>query len=48
MQDEPGGSGCFSHKMSLKERSGMLGIERKRANETGIESGGDPGIFRGQ
>src|SRR5260370_39709851 len=26
----------------------MLGIERQRANETGIEPGGDPGVFEGQ
>src|SRR4051812_15972630 len=34
IQDEPGGEVCFSHKMSLKERIGMLGFDRQRANGT--------------
>ena len=31
IQDEPGAGGRFSHKMSLEERSSMLGIDSQRA-----------------
>src|SRR5690348_6823925 len=48
MQDEPEGGYGFSHKMSLKERLRMLGIEDQRARRRTIEPGADPGVFRGQ
>jgi hypothetical protein len=32
MQDEPEAWPCFSHKMSLKERFRMLGIDHQHGN----------------
>jgi len=48
MQDEPGARVRFSCKMSLEERFGMLGIDRKDAGRGTVESGGYSGIFEGQ
>ena len=48
MQDEPGAEVCFSYKMSLEERYGMLGIDRHRASRRKVEPGADPGVFGGQ
>ena len=45
MQDEPEAGMGFSHKMSLKERLRMLGIEDPRARWRTIEPGADPGVF---
>ena len=46
--DEPERGLCFSHKMSLKERSRMLGIDHQRAISREVEPGTDPGVFGGQ
>jgi hypothetical protein len=48
IQDEPGEKVRFSYKMSLEERSRMLGVDRQRANRREVEPGADPGIFGGQ
>ena len=48
MQDEPEPGVCFSHKVSLKGRSRMLGIDDQRAIKRTIEPGADPGVFGGQ
>jgi hypothetical protein len=48
MQDEPESRACFSHKMSLEEQFGMLGVDRQHASTRMFEPGTDPGIFRGQ
>ena len=48
IQDEPGGGGYFSYKMSLEERFGMLGFDSQRAEQTRVEPGGDPGVFERQ
>jgi hypothetical protein len=48
MQDEPEGGIGFSRKMSLKERSAMLGIDHQLANRDPVEPGADPGICGGQ
>lgn len=45
MQDEPEAGIGFSHKMSLKERLGMLGIEDQRARWRTVEPGADPSVF---
>src|SRR5438128_12582600 len=44
IQDEPGGGGCFSYKMSLGKRFGMLGIDSQHAEQTRVEPGGDPRV----
>src|SRR5260370_16103076 len=48
MQDEPGRGLCFSHKMSLKERFRMLGIDHQHGKPRNTEPGTDPGISGGQ
>lgn len=48
MQDEPEAGCRFSREMSLKARSAMLGIDDQGGNESGVESGADPGVFRGK
>ena len=48
MQDEPGGGRRFSYKMSLEERSRMLGFDHQRAHIGRIEPGRDSGIRRRQ
>src|SRR5260370_15537464 len=45
IQDEPGARACFSYKMSLEERSGMLGVDRHSASAREAEPGTDPGIW---
>jgi hypothetical protein len=47
MQDETEWAG-FSYKMSLKEGSGMLGIENQRARWSANQPGTDPGVFERQ
>src|SRR5277367_1334293 len=44
MQDEPEGGVGFSHKMSLEEGIGMLGIDHQHGRRRKAEPGGDPGI----
>ena len=48
IQDEPGGRIGFSHKMSLKGRCRMLGVDRQHASRGTVEPGTDPGVFGGQ
>jgi hypothetical protein len=48
MQDEPEGKMGFSYKMSLKERSAMLGIDHQRANRGQTEPGANPGVSGGK
>jgi hypothetical protein len=48
MQDEPGGKVRFAYKMSLEQRSGMLGVDHQHAGSREVEPGTDPGVFRGQ
>jgi hypothetical protein len=48
MQDEPGARVCFSYKMSLEGRSGMLGIDHRHASRRRGEPGGDSGFSGGQ
>src|SRR5688572_6384557 len=48
IQDEPERRACFSHKMSLKRRSGKLGIDHQGAKQEGIEPRTDAGISAGQ
>src|ERR1019366_4828545 len=45
IQDEPGGGAGFSYKMSLEERSRMLGFDHQRADIGTIEPGADSGVF---
>jgi hypothetical protein len=45
IQDEPKGGNGFSHKMSLEERSRMLGIDHPHASTREDEPGADPGVF---
>jgi hypothetical protein len=47
MQDEPGGGRRFSYKMSLEERSHMLGFDHQRAHIGRIEPGRDSGFVEG-
>jgi hypothetical protein len=48
IQDEPEAEAGFSYKMSLKERSRMLKIDRQGAGSREVELGADPGVFGGQ
>src|ERR1019366_2465599 len=48
IQDEPGEGGGFSYKMSLEERSRMLGLDHQRAHIGTLEPGADSGLFRRQ
>jgi len=48
MQDEPEAGTCFSHKMSLKGRFRMLGIDHQHGRRREPEPGTDPGLDRGQ
>ena len=48
MQDEPEAEIGFSYKMSLKERSRMLGIENQHAGWRAPEPGTDPGVSGSQ
>src|ERR1039457_2469724 len=45
IQDEPGARPCFSYKMSLEERSRMLGVDHQRASTREVEPGTDAGVF---
>src|ERR1019366_3544982 len=45
IQDEPGGGAGFSYKMSLEERSRMLGFDHQRADIGTVEPGADSGVF---
>src|SRR5260370_8410599 len=45
IQDEPEEDVCFSHKMSLRERVRMLGVDCQRPSSKTNEPGADPGIF---
>ena len=45
IQDEPGVGVRFSYKMSLEERSGMLGVDHQHASTREVEPGTDPGVF---
>jgi hypothetical protein len=44
MQDEPEAGVGFSHKMSLKERFRMLGIDHQHGRLTKTRSGANPGV----
>src|SRR5277367_4977323 len=44
MRDEPGGGVGFSHKMSLEEGIGMLGIDHQHGRRRRAEPGGNPGV----
>ncbi len=48
MQDEPEAGACFSHKMSLKGRTRMLGIDHQHGRRKETEPGADPGVFGSQ
>src|ERR1035437_9855975 len=48
IQDEPGEGGGFSYKMSLEERSRMLGLDHQRAHIGTLEPGAHSGLFRRQ
>jgi hypothetical protein len=48
MQDEPEGRICFSYKMSLEERFGMLGIDDTDTGRGTVKPGADAGVGRGQ
>jgi hypothetical protein len=48
IQDEPGGKGGFSYKMSLEKRFGMLGLDYQRGDDGTIEPGANTGISRKQ
>jgi hypothetical protein len=48
MQDEPEEGVGFSYKMSLKERSRMLGVENQHARRKTTQPGSDPGVSGSQ
>ncbi len=48
MQDEPERGAGFSHKMSLKGKIGMLGIDHQHGRFRSREPGADPGVSGGQ
>src|ERR1700732_5372322 len=48
MQDEPEAGTCFSHKMSLKGRFRMLGIDHQYGRRRRTEPGADAGLGGGQ
>src|SRR5437588_2543807 len=48
IQDEPEAGSCFSHKMSLKRRFRMLGIDHQHGRRRETEPGADPGLGGGQ
>src|SRR5471030_3020823 len=48
MQDEPELATGFSYKMSLKGKSGMLGIDHQHGRFRSGEPGADPGVPGGQ
>src|ERR1700726_4131045 len=48
IQDEPEAGMGFSHKMSLKEKLGMLGIDSPHGRFQTDEPGADPGVSERQ